>query len=62
MSCKYCDGDYFQDRTYDDCLLELVVNKLTKSLEIHYSSDYCCIDYDQKEVLIEYCPFCGDKL
>lgn len=63
MACKYCnEGEYFQDKTYEDCLLELVVNKRNRSLEVHYCDKYYCLDYDQKEIKISYCPFCGDEL
>jgi hypothetical protein len=60
MSCKYCElFEPYIDITDID-LLEVFINKQSKSLEVHFCNKFTVLDYDQ--IKINYCPFCGNEL
>lgn len=58
--CKYCN-EYVPYEYKENGLLEIMVNK-NGFLEIHYCGEYFLFDYDEGEIKIKYCPFCGRKI
>ena len=60
--CQYCQGNEVYQYRIADSVFQIEIIKPTKSLGFHYDDSHFCLDYDNEEVKVNYCPFCGEKL